>query len=737
VVNTIYTITGTNGATGCMNTGTVAVVYTPAAPLVSPPSAAICLNDVQSLSITSSLIPTTQTFNSGPISVVVPDNGSGDPALSGLTVSGIPAGANISQVKITMNMTHTYVGDMDINIVAPNNAILNLVGGLNNGTGSNSTANFTNTAFSSLGGAAISGAPAPRTGTFAAEARAGYGPNGFIQTVNNWAALTPTAASANGLWSLAMGDFGAGDQGTLTSWSIAITYGVPASGVWTPNGPGSGLYTDATATTVYNGASVNTVYAKPTPAGVYPYQVTVQSQGFDTTSGFSNPALITIPSSGTATPYPSNIAVSGLPTTGVSVSSVILTGVNHTWSNDIDILLQSPTGQNVILMSDVGGTGAIPNATYTFSDAGPAMSLTAPNPTGTYHPTEDGTADNWPAPGPGAFNQANPALALFGNTANPNGAWKLFVVDDTGGDQGTINGGWAINFTYPTAGCVSPARTVVVTVNQPAKVTAQPVNKTVCTDKVATFTVAASGTAPFSYRWQVSTDNGNNFSNISNGGVYSGATSATLSVTQPPVSMSGYQYRVFVQGALPCGPDSSSKVVLTVNPLPTIVITAAPYTRLYPGLVTTLSSTVSPAAAASYTWLRNGAPVAGAGSGTLSVDVDRLGDYVLSVTDVNGCTNTSNMVSITDSITGKCYIYPNPNTGQFQVRYYSAANNVLPRTLSVYDGKGDRILTQNYTIGRPYDRMDVDLRKNGKGLYWVEIGDRNGNRLTMCRVVIQ
>ncbi|MGB4845922.1 MAG: hypothetical protein WBP16_15760, partial [Ferruginibacter sp.] len=68
---------------------------------------------------------------------------------------------------------------------------------------------------------------------------------------------------------------------------------------------------------------------------------------------------------------------------------------------------------------------------------------------------------------------------------------------------------------------------------------------------------------------------------------------------------------------------------------------------------------------------------------------------------------------------------------------YSVANNVLPRTLTVYDAKGDRVLTQRYTIGRPYDRMDVDMRKYGKGLYWVEIGDLNGNRITMCRVVIQ
>jgi hypothetical protein len=73
----------------------------------------------------------------------------------------------------------------------------------------------------------------------------------------------------------------------------------------------------------------------------------------------------------------------------------------------------------------------------------------------------------------------------------------------------------------------------------------------------------------------------------------------------------------------------------------------------------------------------------------------------------------------------------------FQVRYHSAANNVLPRSLTIYDAKGDRVMTKFYTIGRPYDRMDVDMRAYGKGLYWVEIGDRNGNRITMCRVVIQ
>ncbi|TXH28437.1 MAG: T9SS type A sorting domain-containing protein, partial [Cyclobacteriaceae bacterium] len=123
--------------------------------------------------------------------------------------------------------------------------------------------------------------------------------------------------------------------------------------------------------------------------------------------------------------------------------------------------------------------------------------------------------------------------------------------------------------------------------------------------------------------------------------------------------------------------------------------------------------------------------------GILNVDVDALGVYSLRVTDVNGCTNTSNQVAILDSASSRCFIYPNPTSGQFQVRYYSVRNNVLPRSVTVYNANGDRVLTQFYTIGRPYDRMDVDLRKHGKGVYWVEVGDMNGNRLTMCRVIVQ
>lgn len=743
-VNTVYTVTGTNAGTGCTNTATIGVVYTPAAPIVNPANVAMCLGDnAVQLCITSSLAPSpfTSTYSSGPISVPVPDN---TPAGGNHTINvPIPATAQITAARVTVNMSHTWVGDVAMVLRNPAGQIINLDFFLNATGGTGATTGFTNTVFTSDNTApAISTGANPYTGTFRADrVTAGTpapGPTGFAPTTNSWP--TMFAGNPQGNWTLAAYDAFGGDAGNISSWSLTFDYlyGPPASGVWSP---ATGLFRDAAATIPYvAGDTANCVYARPTPSGTYPYQVTVASIGFDAFQTFTNPAPITIPSSGTGTPYPSNIVVSGLPTTGASVESVVLTGVSHTWSNDVDVLLQSPAGTNVVLMSDVGGTGGINNATYTFRDGAAAMSTTAANGTGTYRPTDfaDGSGgDNYPAPGPGVFSQAAPALSMFGNTANANGTWRLLVVDDVGGDQGQIANGWSIQFKYPTPGCTSAPRTVTVTVNQPTTVLTQPVNRTVCTDKVATFSVVPGGSGPFTYQWQVSTNTGNTWANIANGGVYAGATTATLTVTAPPVSMSGYMYRCVITGAAPCASINSFQVLLTVNPLPTVVISAAPYTRLFPGLRTTLSSSVSPAAAQTYSWIRNGAPYGG-NTATLALDVDQLGTYQLTVTDVNGCTNTSNTISILDSAAGRCFIYPNPTNGEFDVRYYSVYNNSnLPRTVTVFNASGNRVLTERYTIGAPYQRMHVDLRRYGKGLYWVEVGDANGNRLTMCRVVVQ
>ena len=86
--------------------------------------------------------------------------------------------------------------------------------------------------------------------------------------------------------------------------------------------------------------------------------------------GGSIPAVGT---SGIASPYPSTINVSGVPALA-TVKEVKINGLSHTWSDDVDIVLQSPSGTNVVIMSDAGGAGILTNVNYTFSDAA-ALSL--------------------------------------------------------------------------------------------------------------------------------------------------------------------------------------------------------------------------------------------------------------------------------------------------------------------------------------------------------------------------
>lgn len=131
----------------------------------------------------------------------------------------------------------------------------------------------------------------------------------------------------------------------------------------------------------------------------------------------SNTASISIPSSGNASPYPSGISVAaGLGT--VSKLTVVLKTFSHTWPDDVDVLLAGPTGQTVVLMSDVGSNQDANNVTFTFDDAGPALGTGALS-SGTFKPTNLGgtSTDTFSSPAPSSpygttlssFNGTDPA----------------------------------------------------------------------------------------------------------------------------------------------------------------------------------------------------------------------------------------------------------------------------------------------------------------------------------------
>jgi subtilisin-like proprotein convertase family protein len=234
-----------------------------------------------------------------------------------------------------------------------------------------------------------------------------------------------------------------------------------------PNGSGynGSLSVNAvtTGTPLANGASVDVrfllgiqqtgatrfcVWAETVP--VTGSQVLCHITPMDGVATFTNSSAISIPSSGASTPYPSNITVAGLRGT-INKVTVTLNTMTHTFPDDIDVLLVGPTGVKLILMSDAIGSNDLSSHTFTFdSSAGSLLPDSTAAGSGTYRPTNYGAGDTFASPAPaGPYLSPAPdgadSLAAFNNTV-PNGTWSLYVVDDAGGDTGSI-GSWSLTIT--------------------------------------------------------------------------------------------------------------------------------------------------------------------------------------------------------------------------------------------------------------------------------------------------
>jgi uncharacterized repeat protein (TIGR01451 family) len=173
----------------------------------------------------------------------------------------------------------------------------------------------------------------------------------------------------------------------------------------------------------------------------------------------TNSAAIAVPASGnkgSASPFPSTMSVSGV--TGVITKvTVTLAGFAHTYPADVDILLVSPTGQTLLLMSDAG-TANVSGLTLTFDDnAAGVLPATGTLSSGTFKPSNYGAGENFASPAPA--EPYGSALSVF-NGSSPNGTWSLYAQDAFSRDSGDITQGWQINFTTAVPSCCSGATPV-------------------------------------------------------------------------------------------------------------------------------------------------------------------------------------------------------------------------------------------------------------------------------------
>jgi extracellular elastinolytic metalloproteinase len=208
----------------------------------------------------------------------------------------------------------------------------------------------------------------------------------------------------------------------------------------------------------------------------------------------------------------------------------------------------------------------------------------------------------------------------------------------TGATAGMNNASYRLVVT----GTCSPAANsncATLTVGSPATVATQPSNAVVCANSTATFTASGSGTGPI-YQWQLSTDGGASWNNLSNTAPYSGVTTGTLTVNPVTTAMTNNRYRLVVSNAVCTTPANSNAAVLTVNPQPTVTVTALPTS-----VCTGTPSLLTPAGNSNtYSWSAGTTP-ATPPSVTVTPTITTAYTVTGTIT-ATGCTNTATVTVV-------------------------------------------------------------------------------------------
>ncbi len=135
------------------------------------------------------------------------------------------------------------------------------------------------------------------------------------------------------------------------------------------------------------------------------------------------------------------------------------------------------------------------------------------------------------------------ALTISGITPAMNGyAYRAYFTNDVG---------------------VGESQIATLTVHFAPAITQQPVNQATILNGKASFTAAASGNPTPNVQWYRSINGGYNYRALNNGGIYSGVTTDTLTITGATKGISTYLYRAVFTNAV--GSVTSKAAVLKVS----------------------------------------------------------------------------------------------------------------------------------------------------------------------------
>lgn len=275
------------------------------------------------------------------------------------------------------------------------------------------------------------------------------------------------------------------------------------------------------------------------------------------------------------------------------------------------------------------------------------------------------------------------------------------------GVTGLLNGNNYRVIMSPAAPCQAyNSNAALLTVNPLPLVSAQASPGTaVCTGSPLILTGSGAST----YTWNGSVVNGTAFTPVSPG---------TFIVTGTDAN----------------GCSNTDTIDITLKAVPTVSISATPAnTALLPGDSVTLTAVSNPPSA-QFTWYRNNFIVPGITGNKITVISSTIGSYKAMVTDAqNDCSNTSNIITVKDSVRTNVFIFPNPNTGHFTVRLPqgSITGNYL---VAVWDSKG--ALVHKSTSRFENQQSDFTMDQLAAGMYFIRVMKQNGEEIRTGKLII-
>jgi hypothetical protein len=364
------------------------------------------------------------------------------------------------------------------------------------------------------------------------------------------------------------------------------------------------------------------------------YTVTITNSAGSTTSV---PAVLTVavaPSAPSIATQPQGASVNVGATASFSVTAAGTAPLTYQWQKNGSSLASATSSTYVIASAQASDAGSysvvVSNAVGSVTSSAVPLTVTVIAPTISTPPQGASVTAGSAVSFSVAATGTTPFAYQWSRHGSPIGGATLASYPIASA-QAADAGDYTVTVSNGAGFVTSTAATLTVTALALAPVlTMPPQGAAVTIGTGVTFSVTASGTAPFTYQW------------LQNGVILSGATSSSYLLASAQSTDAG-NYTVTVTNS--AGSAASAAAVLLVSAAPPVITTPPQNASVLSGSSASFSVAVTGTPPFTYQWLKNGTPLAGGTSpgymiaGAQAAD---SGNFSVTVTNAAGTVTSAN-----------------------------------------------------------------------------------------------